>query len=83
MAGHNELGVESFSSDSLVNFAKEYSVFKRTTHFWLADNPRLVINPLRMRSRVTVVCLCVCLSVCMSVTVLTARVLILAVQAWY
>ena len=32
-----------------------------------------------MRSRVTVVCL----SVCVSVTVLTARVLILAVQSWY
>ena len=39
----------------------------------------LIFNPLRMRSRVTVVCL----SVCVSVTVLTARVLILAVQAWY
>ena len=42
-----------------------------------------VINPLRMRSRVTVVVLCVCLSVCLSVTTLVARELISTVQACY
>ena len=49
-----------------------------------------LINPLRMRRRVTVVCLsvcvcvcmCVCVYVCMSFTALTARVLNFAVQAW-
>ena len=41
------------------------------------------INPLRMRSRVTVVCLSVCMSVCLSVNALTARVLISAIQNWY
>ena len=40
-----------------------------------------IINPLRMRSRVTVVVLCVCLSVCLSVTTLVARELISTVQA--
>ena len=38
-----------------------------------------VFNPLRMRRRVTVVCL----SVCASVTAQTARVLASAAQAWY
>ena len=38
-----------------------------------------VINPLRMRSRVTVVVLCVCVSV----TTLVARGLIFAAHAWY
>ena len=42
-----------------------------------------LINPLRMRSRVTVVVLCVCVSVCLSVTTLVARGLNSAVQAWY
>ena len=46
-------------------------------------NGLLIINPLRMRRRVTVVVLCVCLSVCLSVTTLVARELISAVQAWY
>ena len=42
----------------------------------------IIINPLRMRRRVTVVCLSVCVCVCMSFTALTARVLNFAVQAW-
>ena len=43
---------------------------------------QVLINPLHKRSRVTVVCL-LCVCVCVSVPALTARVLILAVQAWY
>ena len=39
----------------------------------------IVINPLRMRSRVTVVCQ----SVCMSVYAQIDRVLISAIQMWY
>ena len=39
-----------------------------------------VINPLRMRKRVTVVVLSVCVYVCVSVTALTARVMIFAIQ---
>ena len=35
----------------------------------------IFINPLRMRRRVTVVCLSVCMCVCMSFSTLTARVL--------
>ena len=40
-----------------------------------------VINPLRMRSRVTVVCLFVCLSVCLSVPALAVLMLSRQVQA--
>ena len=43
----------------------------------------IIINPLRMRSRVTVVCLSVCMYVCLSVNALTACMLISAIQTWY
>ena len=43
----------------------------------------IIFNPMRMRSRVTVVSLSVCMSVCVSVNALTARVLISATQTWY
>ena len=58
-------------------------------HFCFVDSARVIqvlshvlINPLRMRRRVTVVCLSVCMYVCMSVNAQTARVLISAIQTW-
>ena len=40
----------------------------------------IIINPRRMRRRVTVVVLCVCLSVCLSVNSLTATYLVCELQ---
>ena len=75
MGGHNE---DVQNDRSIFQLLDQYRQEYDTELCQVREHlPLTLINPLRMRSRVTVVCL----SVCVSVTVLTARVLIFAVQS--